>query len=154
MENSYIEFSHGDSVVLRIYPSELRRVFAPVESEFKMKVEYQITECLIHLDPFAVTPPVQIDCLRFLLYEIDELLTVKVNDIVVHHLDASETVLAKDIDVLKLLVYAFFPNITTTNKYGNMDIITTLDSSSMNTFVAAAIPVNVEEVPRVPIIAG
>lgn len=154
MENSYIEFCHGDSVVLRIYPAVLRRVYAPIESESKMKVNYQITECIIHLDPFAVTPPVQIDCLRFLLYEIEELLTVKVNDIVVHHIDASETLLAKDIDVLKLLVYSFFPNIRTTNQYENKDIITSIEASMNTCTVAAAIPVDVEEVPRVPITAG
>jgi hypothetical protein len=150
MENSYIEFSHGESVVLRIYPSVLRRVYAPVENELTMKVEYQITECIIHLDPFARTPPVQIDCLRFLLYEIDEILTVKVNDIVVHHLDASKTLLTKDIDVLKFLVYSFFPNIRTTNQYENKDIITSIEASMNTCTVAAAIPVNEEEVPRVP----
>jgi len=160
MENSYIEFSHGDSnsddyqVVLRVYPAELRRIYAPVESELKMKVNYQTTECIIHLDPYAVTPPVQIDCLRFLLYEIDELLTVKVYplDAVVHHLDASEILVANDIDVLKLLVYSFFPNIRTTNQYKNKDIITTIEASMNTCMVAAAVPVNVE--PRVPIISG
>ena len=129
MEDHYVSFNienNDQTEALRVYPCELRRTYAPEATNktitvsgvevFVMKMAYTSTECLAKLrSPNG--PECLVDGISAILDGHDMInatfmpCNVKVN------INCSNT------EHLKRLIYFFYPNILTTNKYGSNDLI-------------------------------
>ena len=156
MDSHYISFISESLItedglpqeLLRVFPVEMRRQFAPIfventdsTSVNQWKLVYSHTDTLVRLyrpdGPF-----VQLDGVEAILHNSDDALNLTVQPANVNIDDVS---FADNMNELKRLVLWFFPEIAVKNVYQNRPIAT----ESMRTAVATAM--GPRNVPRVPI---
>ena len=158
MEGHYVSFkteNNDETELLRIFPCELRRMYAPEATKqkitvsginvFVMKMAYTTTECIIKLRSSNGSNCL-IDAVPAIL-DGHGMLKVKFMPCnVTLNVDCSNT------EYLKKLIYYFYPDILTTNKYGSNDLINigtqddldyaTVETQRAERRVRGAIPTN------------
>ena len=159
MDSHYISFI-SDSLLtedglplelLRVFPVEMRRQFAPIfventdsTSVNQWKLLYSHTDTIVRLyRPDG--PCVQLDGTEAILHNSDDAFNVTVQPANVHIDDVSFT---NNMNELKRLVLWFFPEIQVKNVYQNRPIAT---EGPIRTAVATPTAMGTRYVPRVPI---
>ena len=137
MNGHYISFKDENSdanELLRVFPAELRRQYQPESTERTMSfggnavqvmhMVYKITDCIIHLrtkdGPICLS-----DAISVILEEHEAV------NATFMPCNVTITIATDNIEIIKKMVYYFYPNIKNTNKYGIHDLIE-LDMNTVN----------------------
>ena len=144
MEKHYVSFkseNNDQSELLRIFPYELRRKYQPLATKqkitvsgidvFVMKMCYTSTDCIVKLRR-PNGPNCLVDAIPSILHEHGT-----VNAIFMP-CNVTINVACCDTDYLKKLIYYFYPDILTTNKYGSNDLINTIGNTNDLDYEVAA----------------
>lgn len=133
MEDCYITVADAgfpDLEIIRVYPTELRRQFLPLarknfrvqnnnqnEPFLDISIEYARTDCIVSLNTVD-GPTVLIDCVEDICANCDEfLVTFSPSHIKIKFLKNEM------IKELKKMLYFSFPDILTSNRFGQYDLI-------------------------------
>ena len=137
MEGCYVSFkdeNNDSNELLRVFPCELRRMYAPESTDRTMavgqqvvqvmKMSYQTTDCIVRLRT-KDGPEILSDAISVVLeqHEVVKALFMPSN--------VTIDVAVDDTELLKKLIYFLYPNITNTNKYGTHDLIK-IDMNTVN----------------------
>ena len=129
MDGHYISFkleNDEENELLRVYPVELRRTYAPESTErtteiagFEvgvMQMAYKLTDCIVRLRTKS-GPKMLSDGIGTILDEY-EVVTATFMPA-----DITISIGVDEEDLLKKQIFYFFPDILTTNKYGRHNLI-------------------------------